>query len=67
MPIARVSEVTATSRHSFQDAIEQGVARAIASYGNIEGAVVQEQKVLVEDEKIACYRVTLKLSMVVTE
>ena len=67
MPIARVSEVTATSRHSFQDAIEQGVNRAIASYRNIEGAVVQEQKVLVEDGKIACYRVTLRLSLVVTD
>ena len=55
MPIARVSEVTASSRHSFQDAIEQGVARAIASHRNIEGALVGEQ-VLVEDGKIACYR-----------
>ena len=47
MPIARVSEVTASSRHSFQDAIEQGFARAIASY-RTKAVVVQEQKVLIE-------------------
>ena len=51
MPIARASEVTASSRRSFRDAIEQGVARAIANHRNIEGAVVQEQKVLIEDGK----------------
>ena len=67
MPIARVSEVTASSRHSFQDAIDQGVARAVASYRNIEGVVVQEQKVLIDDRKIACYRVTLKVALVVTD
>ena len=65
MPIARGSEVTASSRPSFQDAIEQGVARAIASHSNIEGAVVQEQKVLIGDRKMACYRVTLKVTLVV--
>ena len=67
MPLARVNEVTASSRHSFHDAIEQGVARAIASHRNIEGAIVQEQKVLVEDGKIACYRVTLRVGLVVTD
>ena len=55
MSVARVSEVTASSRSSFQDAVEQGVTRAIASHRNIEGALVREQ-VLVEDGKIACYR-----------
>ena len=67
MPIARISEVTASSSRSFQDAVEQGITRAIANHKNIEGAVVQEQKVLVEDGKIACYRVTLKVTFVVTE
>jgi hypothetical protein len=44
MPIARISEVTASSRHSFQDAIEQGVTRAIASYKDIDSVVVQDQR-----------------------
>ena len=67
MPIARVSEVTASSRHSFQDAIEQGVTRAIATHRNVEGLVVQEQKVLIEERKIACHRVTLKIVLCVTD
>ena len=67
MSVARVSEVTASSRSSFQDAVEQGVSRAIASHRNIEGALVQEQKVLVEDGKIACYRVTLKVTFIITD
>jgi dodecin len=67
MSIARVSEVTASSRYSFQDAIERGVTRAIANHGNIDGVVVQEQKVLIECRKIACYRVTLKVVLSVTD
>jgi dodecin len=67
MPIARTREVTASSRDSFQGAIEQGVTRALASHRNIEGVVVQEQKVLVEDRKISCYRVTLKVILVITD
>jgi flavin-binding protein dodecin len=67
MPIARVREVAASSRYSFQDAIEQGVSRALATYSDIQGVVVQEQKVLLEDSKIACYRVTLKVFLAVTD
>ena len=67
MSIARVSEVTASSRYSFQAAIEQGDTRAMASHRNIDGVVVQEQKVLIEDRKIACYRVTLKVVLSVTD
>jgi flavin-binding protein dodecin len=67
MSIARVSEVTASSRDSFQDAIEQGVTRAIASHRNLDSVVVQEQKVLIEDRRIACYRVTLKVVLTVTD
>ena len=67
MSIARLSEVTASSRHSFQDAIEQGVSRAIANHRNIHAVVVQEQKVLIEDRKIAGYRVTLKVVLSVTD
>jgi flavin-binding protein dodecin len=62
-----VSEVTATSRHSFQDGIVQGVTRVIARHANIDGIVVQEQKVPVEDRKIECYRVTLKVVLGVTD
>lgn len=67
MSVARVREVTASSKSSFQDAVQQGISRAIATYGNIEGAVVQAQKVVVEDGKIACYRATLKLTFIVTD
>ena len=38
MPVARVTEISATSEQSFEDAINQGVQRATSILRNIEGA-----------------------------
>jgi dodecin len=38
MTIARVTEISATSEQSFEDAINQGVQRATSTLRNIEGA-----------------------------
>ena len=57
MAVARVTEIIAGSKKSFQDALEQGIARASKTLKNIEGAWVQDQKVVVEKGKIVEYRV----------
>lgn len=67
MSIAKVIEITAESSQSFQDAIEQGIPRAAETVENIEGAWIQDQKVLVEDGKIAGYRVSMKLTFVLSD
>jgi flavin-binding protein dodecin len=67
MSVARVTEITATSEKSFQDAIEKGVARALETLTNVEGAWVQDQKVVIEDGKIVAYRVNMKVTFVLED
>jgi len=64
MPVAKVTEITATSEKSFEDAIHQGIAKASETVRNIKGAWVKEQKVVVENGGIGAYRVDLKVTFV---
>ncbi len=64
MAVARVTEIIAGSKKSFEDAIEQGIARASKTLKNIEGAWVQDQKVVVQKGKITEYRVSLKVTFI---
>ncbi|WEK57649.1 MAG: dodecin family protein [Candidatus Brevundimonas phytovorans] len=67
MSIARVTEITASSTVSFDDAVVQGVARAEKTLRHVEGAWIQEQKVVVRDGQIAEYRVNMKISFVLAD
>jgi len=64
MSVARVTEITAGSRKSFQDAIEEGIERAGKTLDNIEGAWVKDMKVRCKGGKVDEYRVTLKVTFV---
>ena len=64
MAVARVTEIISGSKKSFEDAIEQGIARASKTLKNIEGAWVQDQKVVVQKGKITEYRVSLKVTFI---
>ena len=64
MSVAKVSEISATSTKSFEDAMQQGLARAGKTLRNIKGAWVSEEKVDVENGKVVAYRVTLRVSFV---
>ena len=48
MSIARVVEISSTSEKSFEDAIQQGIARASKTLHGIKGAWVKEQEVAVD-------------------
>lgn len=67
MSVARVTEITSSSTSSFEDAIEQGVARAVKTLKNVEGAWVQEQKVVVEGGQITAYRVNMKVTFILED
>jgi flavin-binding protein dodecin len=67
MSVARVTEITASSKKSFQDAIEKGIDRATKTLKNVEGAWIQDQKIVVEDGKIASYRVNMKVTFILTD
>ncbi|MBT8458485.1 MAG: dodecin domain-containing protein [Boseongicola sp.] len=64
MSVARVTEIIASSKKSFEDAVEVGVERASATLKNVEGAWVKDQKVIVKGGKIVEYRVVLKVTFV---
>jgi flavin-binding protein dodecin len=64
MTIAKVSEITASSTKSFDDAIEKGIKRASETIRGIQGAWIQDQKVVINEGKIAEYRVNMKISFV---
>lgn len=65
MAIAKVIEITAESDRSFEDAIQQGISGATETLHNVRSAWVKEQQVIVRDNKIAGYRVDLKVTFVV--
>jgi flavin-binding protein dodecin len=67
MSVARVTEIISSSKKSFEDAIEKGIARAVKTLKNVEGAWVKEQKVIVKDGKISEYRVDLKVTFILVD
>lgn len=67
MAIARVTEITAGSSKSFDDAMAKGVKRASKKLRKVEGAWVQEQKLIVKNGKISEYRVNMKVSFVMDD
>jgi len=67
MSVARVTEISASSPTSFEDALEVGVARAAKTLKNVEGAWIQQQKVIVKNGTISEYRVNLKVTFVLEE
>ncbi|HWB71413.1 MAG TPA: dodecin family protein [Egibacteraceae bacterium] len=64
MPVASVSEITATSTDSFDDAIRQGVQRANQTLRNVQAAWVKDQEVRLQDGQISDYKVSLKVTFV---
>ena len=64
MSVARVTEIIASSKKGFEDAIDEGVKRATETLKNVEAAWVQDQKVVIKDGKVTEYRVNLKVTFV---
>ncbi|GIW14481.1 MAG: dodecin family protein [Dehalococcoidia bacterium] len=67
MSVARVTEITAASPVSFEDAIKVGIERANKTLRNVKGAWVQEQTVSVEDGAIKEYRVNMKVTFILED
>ena len=64
MSVARITEITAASKESFEDAVNVGVARAAETIQGITGAWVESQKVTVKGGKIDEYRVNMKVTFI---
>lgn len=64
MSVAKVAEISATSKKSFEDAIKAGLDRANDTLEHIEGAWIKDMKVSVRNGKVDEYRVNMKLTFV---
>ena len=67
MSIARITEISSTSTKSFEDAVQQGIARATKTLRNVRSAWIKEQQVRVENGKINQYQVNLMVTFVLED
>ncbi len=67
MSIARITEISSTSSKSFEDAVQQGIARATKTLRNVRSAWVKEQQVRVENGKINQYQVNLMVTFILED
>ena len=67
MAVARVTEISSTSTKSFEDAVQQGVARATKTLRNVRSAWIKEQRVDIRDGSIAEYQVNLMVTFVLDD
>ena len=56
-----------TSNKSFEDAIQQGVERATRTLRNVRSAWVKEQRISIQNDKIAEYQVNIQITFVLEE
>jgi flavin-binding protein dodecin len=62
MSVAKTIEITATSKKSFDDALQAGIAKASQSLQGVSGAWVMDQYVEVNKGKIAGYNVRMRVT-----
>jgi len=68
MSIAKVSEISATSSKSFQEAIEEGLARANKTLRNVRSAWIKDQQVRVKkDGSIRDYQINMMVTFVIDD
>ena len=67
MTVARVTEISSSSKKSFEDAVEKGVERACKTLNNVTGAWVKDQEVSIKDGKVDQFIVKMKISFVLND
>lgn len=67
MSVAKVTEISATSNTSFEDAIEEGIARANTTLRNVKSVWIKEQQVRVENGRASEYQVNMMVTFVLDD
>jgi flavin-binding protein dodecin len=62
-----VVEISSTSPKSFEDAIQQGIARATKTLRQVKSAWIKEQEVQVQGDHISSYKVNLLVTFVLDD
>ena len=64
MAVAKIIELSAESPKSFEDAIQNGITQASKTIHGIKSAWVKEQHAVIDNGKVALFRVDLKVTFV---
>jgi flavin-binding protein dodecin len=64
MSVAKVTEISASSPTSFEDAIQKGIQRADKTLDKVQGAWISEMKVDVENGEVTAFRVNMKVTFI---
>ena len=67
MSVARVTELTSSSKKSFEDAITSGLKRATKTLKNVTSAWIASQEVVLKDDSIVEYRVRMKVTFILAK
>ena len=62
--VARVTEISARSEKSFDDAVRLGIERANKTLRNVSSAWVKEMRVEVDNGRVSQYQVNLLVTFV---
>lgn len=66
--VARVTEISARSEISFEDAVKVGVQRAASTLHNLRSAWIKEQEVALDGNgQITAYEVIMKVTFVLED
>lgn len=64
MTVAKITELSSSSKKSFEDALKKGIERATKTLDNVSGAWIQDQEVVIEKGSIVEYRVRMRVTFV---
>ncbi|MDM8165099.1 dodecin family protein [Roseovarius sp.] len=67
MTVARVTELSAVSPNSFDDAVEKGINRASETLRNVKSAWVKDLNVEVDGGKVSAYRVNMEVTFILDD
>jgi hypothetical protein len=67
MSVARVTEISATSPKSFEDAVKVGIDRSNQTLRNVKSAWIKEQQVRITDGKATEYQVNMLVTFVLDD
>ena len=67
MSVAKITEISASSNTSFEDAVQKGIDRADKTLDKVKGAWINEMKVDVSDGKVTDYRVNMKVTFILKD
>ncbi|MBA3576656.1 MAG: dodecin domain-containing protein [Sphingomonas sp.] len=66
MAVAKTLEIISSSSESIEAAVRDGIAKAAQTVQGIEEAWVKGTKAIVRDNKVVEWRVTLKITFIVS-